>query len=149
MKPVVSGGTFYGEVISTLPAGFITGGIYKVAPADELLAPGYEVKYDTTSRMFGIVTSMVASVNGTDYATLAAAVEAAKNGGTIYLKRDVVVEEVVNVPEGAEFTLNMNGKTLNGSIQAKNAKITVLNGSIVNNNSSYSGIEINAPIATI
>jgi hypothetical protein len=48
------------------------------------------------------------------------------------------------VPAGLEVTIDLNDKTLNGSILAPNANLTVKNGTIVNTDKSVSAIEINA-----
>ena len=117
----VSGGHFIGGIYSGVN-GIITGGTYTEAPWDDYLAPGYEVDYDTTNRVFIIVTSMVASVNGVDYPTVQEAVNAADKGDTVFLKNNVVLTEKVTIPEGANITLNLMGYTLNGSILAKNVE---------------------------
>lgn len=89
----------------------------------------------------------VAEVNGVKYETLAEALTAAKNGDTVTLIADV--NEVINIPDGLKVTLDLNGKTLNGSILAPNADLTVTNGSIKNTNSGVSALEINAGKLTL
>ena len=146
----ITGGTFQGVVCYGTPAyGFIFNGTYKECPDDNTLAAGYATKYDKVNRVFVIETAAVASVNGKEYATLTEAIEAAKNGGTIYLISNVVLNGKVEVPAGAEFTLNMMGYTLNGSILAPNAKMTILDGTIKNTDKNVSAIEINAGKLTL
>ena len=55
----------------------------------------------------------VAKVNGIEYATLAEAITAAQNGGTIILIADVKLTAQVVIPEGKVLTLDLNGKTVN------------------------------------
>ena len=52
----------------------------------------------------------VAQVGETGYATVQAAIEAAKDGGTVKLLKDVV--EPITIPAGYTVTLDLNGKTL-------------------------------------
>ena len=65
----------------------------------------------------------------------------AQAGGEVKMVCDVTLTETLNVEE--ELTLNLNTKTIQGSIQT-NADLTVKNGSVVNNNKNVSAIEINA-----
>ncbi len=81
------------------------------------------------------------------YTTLAAAFDAAEKGDTIELLSDVTVTEPITV-EG-EVVLDLNGKTMAGSILAPNATLTIKNGTIVNTDSSVSAIEINAGELTL
>ena len=149
-KVAIEDGTFKGVVCYGTPAyGFISGGTYAECPEDAMLIAGYETDYDKETHKFVIATSAVASVNGKSYTTLADAINAAKNGGTIYLMRDVVLDGKVTVPAGAEFTLNMMGYTLNGSILAPNAKMTILDGTIKNADKTVSALEINAGELTL
>ena len=55
----------------------------------------------------------VAQVGENSYATLAEAIDAAKDGGTVKLLKDV--EESVTIPANATVTLDLNGKTLTNS----------------------------------
>ena len=86
---------------------------------------------------------MVAVIDGVYYDDLQEALNAAKNGETVKLVADVESEETITVPEGCNAVLDLNGKTLTGSILAPDATLTVKNGSIVNNDSDASAIEIN------
>ena len=72
-------------------------------------------------------TSPVAKVGDTGYATLAAAVAAAKDGGTIELLKDV--EETLRLKQGEDITLNLNGHTLS----AEQTTVGVLHGKLVVN----------------
>lgn len=72
-------------------------------------------------------TSPVAKVGDTGYATLAAAVAAAKDGGTIELLKDV--EETLRLKQGEDITLNLNDHTLS----AEQTTVGVLHGKLVVN----------------
>lgn len=69
-----------------------------------------------------------AEVNGNGYKTVAAAVEAAKDGETVALKADV--NESITV-SGKNIVLDLGGKTLNGNITVEEgAGLTVQNGNV-------------------
>ena len=54
----------------------------------------------------------VAKIGDTGYAALDAAVAAVKSGETIVLTDNVTVNSQINLPDGVEFTLDMNEKTI-------------------------------------
>ena len=62
-----------------------------------------------------------ASVGGQNYRTLQAAIDAASNGTTVVLKKNVV--ETVRVPAGKELTLDLAGKNIQNGADNKNAVI--------------------------
>ena len=57
-------------------------------------------------------TTNVAKVDGTEYATLAAAVEAAKDGQTITLLKDVELSATLEISANKTVALDLNGKKL-------------------------------------
>jgi len=67
----------------------------------------------------------------------------AEDGDVIKLAGDIALTEALNIPEGLELTLDLDGKTLSGSILAPNAELSIENGTLTNGNSSASAIEIN------
>lgn len=70
---------------------------------------------------------------------------AATFGGTVTLTNNLRFTEPLTV--GADMILNMNGKTLEGSINLLNgARLTVDNGSIINTDSNVSGITSNGDL---
>ena len=149
IKASVSGGTFKGEITETHVKGFITGGTYTVAPDAEFIADGYEIVYNAADRTFGVEAMDVAFVNGTDYKTLAEAIEAGKDGSIIYLKGNVTLKDTLEIPEGYKVNLDLSDKTINGAILAPKAELNIYNGSIVNNDKTASAIEINAGKLTL
>ena len=56
------------------------------------------------------VTDGEAEVNGTQYATLAAAVSAAQSGDTIVMQKDTTLTDYINITQS--LTLDLNGKTI-------------------------------------
>ena len=70
-------------------------------------------------------------------------------GGNIELSNSIELSETVTVPAGVTATLNLNGKTLTGSILAPNADLTVENGTIANTEATVSAIEINSGKLTL
>ena len=68
-------------------------------------------------------TASVAEVNGTSYASLQEAINAAQNGETVTLLADAT--EDVTVVAGKNITLDLNGHTLNGGTGT--AKAAILN----------------------
>ena len=54
----------------------------------------------------------VAEVGGTEYATLAEAVDHANNGDTIILLKDIELSNVLTIPAEKTITLDLNGKKL-------------------------------------
>ncbi len=138
----------------TVTGGELTAPVVLTSTAATLTAPegmnitttldGYAVEY-----VDGVyqLAQYVAQIGDVKYTSLAAALATVENGGVITLIADAT--EVVNIPDCLAVTLDLNGKTLNGSILAPNADLTVTNGSIVNTNSGVSGLEINAGKLTL
>ena len=110
---------------------------------DGVVSPyGKAVSFDLT--YYGAVAVLV-DPNGVvidEYYEITDALAEALNGDTVKLLTDAT--EMVTVPEELEVTIDLDGKTLSGSILAPNANLTVKNGTIVNEDASVSAIEINA-----
>ncbi len=103
-KVSISGGTFSAEV-----------------PAD-LCAPGY-VPVENSDGTYGVKKgTYVAAIGEKKYATLAAAVDAAKDGDTVTLLANVT--ENVEISKGKRVTLDLNGYTLNGGTGTAKAALT-------------------------
>lgn len=65
----------------------------------------------------GIVLPLVAEVNGYQYPTLSSAISAATENATVKLLKDTA--ENVTISQGKTLTLDLNGKTLSGSMKVK------------------------------
>ena len=131
----ISGGTFEtgtGEIFS-LKAGTenratiqLSGGTF--ATSNEA-SKGKLNDYVTADSHFDSTTGTVsvkeenaaASVGGQNYRTLQAAIDAASNGTTVVLKKNVV--ETVRVPAGKELTLDLAGKNIQNGADNENAVI--------------------------
>ena len=131
--------------------------------AGEVVAPTFDAQgytvYDcsrcdaTENRDFVNALTAVATVNGTRYDTLQAAVDAAENGDTVTLVADITVSDMVKIANKS-ITLDLNGCTVTaGSMPStrnmvvyitNSATVTINdslgNGGIVNN--SYYGYAI-------
>lgn len=88
--------------------------------------------YETVEGTDGLYTAQVksdnaAAIDDVQYATLADAVAAAKDGGTIELLKDV--EETLRLKQGEDITLNLNGHTLS----AEQTTVGVVHGKLVVN----------------
>ena len=107
---------------------FIKGGIFKSFdpsnsasenPNGNFLAEGYGVKKDGDNY---IVTEPVAAIGDTKYPTLAAAITAAKAGGTVTLLKDVTGMAVI--PSGKTVTIDLSGHTITRTVTSgENNKI--------------------------
>lgn len=136
-----SGGTYNGEVASETCEGFVSGGTYRIMPAQSYFATGYYATYDESTGFYETKPgSFVAAVGETAYATLADAVRAAASGAgnTITLiaeENTVEVNEMIEVRVATSLTFDLNGKTIvGGDIDTlfflSNSNITFKNGTI-------------------
>lgn len=131
-----------GEFLQALSAEgaevFLTGGKYKVMPAQSYFVTGYHAEYNESTGFYETKPgSFVAAVGETAYATLADAVRAAASGSTITL---ISLEDTVEVnetlkPRQPSLTFDLNGKTIvGGDIDTlfflSNSNITFKNGTI-------------------
>ena len=73
------------------------------------------VDKDSHKYLMSEPVTYVAQIGETGYVTLQAAINSAANNQTIQLLEDVTVEETVTIP-GNSFTLDLNGKTLDNSV---------------------------------
>ena len=135
--------TFVNNDNVTMSAGPITGGAREgMVDPTGVTASGNLVYMSTiqgnTTNMY--LMNAVAKIDETKYYTLQEAVAASETNETTI---DVIANtaETINVQEGANITIN--NINLTGSILAPNATLKIVNGSIVNNNSNVSAIEIN------
>ena len=110
-KPIGS----YATEGNTKVTGFVNKGTFNKAIDKDLLADGYVCVYNAETNNYGVATTenCVAKVGDIYYATLQDAIDAAQNGATVTLVKDVVTDKVIVVNK--KITLNMNGKTLSNT----------------------------------
>ena len=113
-KPAVSGGKF----TSAVPENYCADGYVPTKNEDGT----YGVKVDDS----------VAEVGGAKYLSLQEAVDAAKSGATVKLLKDTKE----NVTISKKLTLDLNGKTLNGSTGERKPALKVDNASVTIQDSS-------------
>ena len=138
----ISGGEFSGGKTKTLSSDgtlSLTGGKYD-QDVQNYCAEGY-MAVKGTDGWYTVVEAAAQIVEtGKIYPTLADAFAAATEGQTVVMLRDVTEDFAIN--NTAAVTFDMAGKTLTGAIMPSTANLTVKNGTIVNNNTSCSAIEI-------
>lgn len=170
-KFAVNGGFFNTKIGCSDPAkagvkGSIVGGIFTAAAKEntkaELLADGYFFEADGDN--FKVTSNDVAKVGETTYKSLAAAIDAVEDGGTVTLIADEVFTEYNRVNNGGSwyegllydgdksFTLDLGGKTLsqNGAVNdyllyfknngEKANTITIKNGTIDAGTNAYAAL---------
>ena len=147
---VVKNVNFLNPNNAVVSVGPITGGLR--GGTDGMLAPTGVTASNNNIYMSTITGSNnlflmnpVAKIGETEYYTLFDAVAAVQDGETktITMLRNTAEEFAIDNTT-ANITLDMAGFTLNGAITPSNAKLTIKNGTINNENASYSAIEINA-----
>ena len=99
---------------------------------------------------------LAAEYNGQQYATLARAIEAAKNGGTVSLQMDV--GERITVNDGMNVTIDLNnngwttdGNTAHATLVVTGGSVTVQNGGLTSGASSnaYTTVEVEGGKLTV
>lgn len=130
----IQSGTFTGSVKTSVSDASITvnGGTFDAnnqasfvpyVPAGNTLVPNENGEYS-----LGVAENAVATVGGTGYDSLQAAINAAKAGETVKLLKDT--NENVTIASGS-FTLDLNGKTLDGGTTKGTAALTNNGGNVV------------------
>lgn len=114
----------------------VSGGSFTKAVLPEYCAEGF-VPAANADGTYGVKVAPVAEIGTVEYATLAEAIAAAKDGDTVTLTADI------NTPETSYYiqkslTIDLGGKTLTGSgydgvfnIEGENAAVLIKNGKIV------------------
>ena len=145
---VVKNVNFLNPNNAVVSVGPITGGLR--GGTDGMLAPTGVTASNNNIYMSTITGSNnlflmnpVAKIGTTEYYTLFDAVAAVQDGETITMLRNTAEEFAIDNTT-ANITLDMAGFTLTGAITPSKANLTIENGTINNENASYSAIEINA-----
>ena len=92
---------------------------------------------------------LAAECNGQQYATLARAIEAAKDGGTVTLQAATVLENIT-IEDGTNVTIDLNGKiwtldNMNGAVPVltvTGGSVTVKNGTLMSGSTSYAATAV-------
>lgn len=137
----------YGDAYANYALGYLYGGNPTSELTGELKVE--DVVITTSNGEAPKAVDVVATVGDAVYFDLQSALDAAQAGETVKLIKNVTLTETVNIPAGKTVILDLNGKTLTGSILAPDAELTVQNGKIVNKDKGVSGIEINAGKLTL
>ncbi|MBQ3595963.1 MAG: T9SS type A sorting domain-containing protein [Bacteroidales bacterium] len=140
--------TFVNDNNVTASFGPITGGAREgmIAPSAGVTASNNNIYMSTitgnTTNMY--LMNAVAKIDETAYYTLFDAVAAVQDGETTITMLRSTAEEFAIDNTTANITLDMATYTLTGAITPSKANLTIENGTINNENASYSAIEINA-----
>lgn len=152
----ISGGEFTAvnngsnAVYSQNKTGFISGGTFSSNADSSYLLPGNTlVRNDDGMYTFGVADNAVAEVGGKGYTSLADAIEAAKNGGTVKLRN---AASDVTIPAGTSVTIDLNGQTISSNADhaiTNNGTLTIIgSGTVDGKDTSGKGALYNAPGAT-
>ena len=131
-----NGKIFHGTGKATSDNFEVSGGTFNKSISDGYCADGF-IPTKNADGTYGVKVAPVAKIGTVEYATLAEAIAAAKDGDTVTLTADI------NTPETSYYiqkslTIDLGGKTLTGSgydgvfnIEGENAAVRIRNGKIV------------------
>lgn len=131
-----NGKIFHGTGKATSDNFEVSGGTFNKSISDGYCADGF-IPTKNADGTYGVKAVPVAKIGTVEYATLAEAIAAAKDGDTVTLTADI------NTPETSYYiqkslTIDLGGKTLTGSgydgvfnIEGENAAVRIKNGKIV------------------
>ena len=122
VKLDITGGTINGELYNLGSTVTISGGTFAIKPDTTYLAKGYTIT-ENADNTYGVKkTTYVAEVNGTQYESLQAAINAATRNQTVKLLADTKENVTISTPY---LTLDLNGFTLNGSTGERKPALTI------------------------
>lgn len=135
--------------------------VYVVAEGGQ--AAGFDNAYDALNTQFGVpgaynvgdwktsknVTFQESKDGYNGFSDATALTNALERGIDAVMIDDITVDELIVIPDDANTTLDLNNKTLTGDLIAKNANLTIKNGTINDTTTENSGIEINAGTLTL
>ena len=136
----ITGGNFTGS-LSTYNLGnneasiTVTGGKFEAADGgtwDDYIQPGMKLD-ETTGKVVIDEEKAVASIGTVGYDTLSAALDAAKTGQTVNVRKDTVFSTGTHTFNSGEvITLDLGGYTItNGRLNLLSGKVTIQNGKII------------------
>ena len=120
----ITGGTFKGAVtkLDTNGTISISGGTFAIEPDTTYLVKGYTIT-ENADNTYGVKkTTYVAAVNGTQYTSLQAAIDAAGRKTTVKMLANTKENVTIST---SDLTLDLNGFTLNGGTVAGMPALTV------------------------
>ena len=136
---ITNGGTFpvttqfsADQLATPVKDGCIFGGWY----TDETCTQEFTGTPAANSTYYAKWSEIIAEVDGVNYDTLAAAINAASSGDTVTLLKDVT--ENVTIPADKTITLDLNGKVLSGGTVASTPAL-LNNGTVTIKDSSAEG----------
>ena len=122
----ITGGTFKGAVtkLDTNGTISISGGTFAIKPNTTYLVKGYTITQNPDDGTYGVTKDKVnvAEVNGKQYESLQAAIDAAAEKATVTLLADTRENVAISTNR---LTLDLNGHTLNGGTVAGKPALTV------------------------
>lgn len=122
VKLDITGGTINGELYNLGSTVTISGGTFAIKPDTTYLAKGYTIT-ENADNTYGVKkTTYVAEVNGTQYESLQAAIDAAARKATVTMLADTRENVTISTPY---LTLDLNGFTLNGSTGERKPALTI------------------------
>lgn len=125
----IAGGDFESKAIAygfangkendSKPTIAVSGGTFVEDSVEEYLVEGYTLKHNGNGT-YGLTVDpeqdvFEAAVNDVGYTTLQKAIEAAKNGGTVTVLRDITLSASIEIAEGMDVTIEGSGKTITGA----------------------------------
>ena len=93
---------------------FISGGAFGDDKAEENLAEGLEL-IENGEGSYGVREEQVVQVGESYYSTLGRALANAQEGETVKLLKDITLDKTLSI-DGKSFTLDLNGRTISGSV---------------------------------
>ena len=133
INPTISGGTWLGEF--TVTAGstlVITGGEYKCDPS-EWLDDSFGAIYNTESRMYSVIETAKASVNGVEYTSIADAIAAANSGDTVLIIASHRIKSGIVIDK--DIIIDTNNQSISASSEVAVAFTVLANATITGNGS--------------
>ena len=142
----VNGGDFTASFIGWGGTINIMGGTFASKPADALLADGYKAVQNADGKWKVVAKTYVAQIGNEKYESLQ---EAFNAGGNITLLCDVTVDETVVLADDKTAVLDLNGKTITGTMHKSVGAVVENNGTLTIKNGTISSTAANGGSAVM
>ena len=124
----VTGGYFGGTIMNGTVGKFIKGGYFKIKPDDSLIADGYAITASGNSN-YPYKVVAIHTCNGVTYDK---PLDSTFTGGTLasgnyYLTEDIDITNTMEIAEGADVKICLNGKNIAGHSLMRNLGTLTLN----------------------